>query len=78
MNSAKTITITTAIELDTAHCKKIVAAVEKKLKCSFSSVKTVVNDGIIGGIKITIDNTEYDGSIKGKLDKVYQQMRKNS
>lgn len=73
-----TLRLTTAVELTSTHRKKIIAAIQKKTGTPFSEIRETVDPTVIGGIKITLGNTEYDGTIKGKLHKVYQEMSTQS
>lgn len=77
MKSSHIITITTAVKLTPAHLNKTVAAIEKKTGKKATEVKAITDESLIGGIKVAINNTEYDNTVKGKLASVHQAMLKN-
>lgn len=64
--------VTTAIELTAEQRKKIKAAVEAKF--GPSTLVEAVDPSIIGGIKIVTGSRELDGTIKGKLNRLRNQI----
>lgn len=64
------IDIYTALELDSKQVK----ALEKKYKQQYNKSrirsKIIVDESLIGGIKVVIGDKVYDGSIKGQLEKL--------
>ena len=64
------VVVTTAVPLNDAQRKSISAALSEKT--GSSNYTEVVDPNIIGGIKVLIGSTEYDGTLKGKLTKLKQ------
>ena len=69
-----TVTVTTALELSKAQEEVISTAVKKKYAVSSVTIEKVVNPSVIGGIKVTINSVEFDGTVQGKLAKVRSQL----
>lgn len=69
-----TVTVSTATALSAAQEKEIVAAVKEKHSVSSVTIEKVVDPNLIGGIKLTIDSVEYDGTVRGKLAKLTSQL----
>ncbi|WP_374723646.1 F0F1 ATP synthase subunit delta [Calidifontibacillus erzurumensis] len=46
----------------------------KKIGKSELRIKNIVDNSLIGGIKLRIGNTIYDGSVKGKLERIERQL----
>lgn len=78
MKSILKVTATSAIELTPKQADLIVKAVEKK---NTSGVKVelvqVVDETIIGGIKITIGSEQIDATVATKLARLHTQLREN-
>lgn len=68
------VTVSTATELSSAQEKEIVAAVKQKHSVSSVTIEKVVDPTLIGGIKLTINSVEYDGTVAGKLTKLKSQL----
>ncbi|PIY79387.1 MAG: hypothetical protein COY81_03165 [Candidatus Pacebacteria bacterium CG_4_10_14_0_8_um_filter_43_12] len=66
------IQVTTAIELSANQRVKIRSALEKKY--GSVAISEVIDQKIIGGVKIVADSKEYDATIKGKLARLKQQL----
>jgi len=66
--------VVTAVELTTAERKKIEEIVDKKVGPAEYNI--VVDPSVLGGIKIVLDNQEYDGTLKGKLQTLRQVLLK--
>lgn len=72
------VTATSAIELTPKQADLIVKAVEKKnAKGVKVELVQVVDESIIGGIKITIGSEQIDATIATKLAKLHTQLREN-
>lgn len=69
-----TVTVTTAVELSSAQEKTIVTAVKKKHDVSSVTIEKVVDPSVIGGIKLTVNSVEYDGTVAGKLARAKSQL----
>lgn len=69
------VVVTTAVPLSDSQRKKIASAIEKKLGASEFEEK--IDPSIIGGLQILIDDEEYDGTIRGKLQKLRSTMLEN-
>jgi F-type H+-transporting ATPase subunit delta len=65
----KTVEIESAQEIDESMIHKI-----KKIFGADSEISQVVNRDILGGIKIKVDDTVYDASIKTQLHKLKQSL----
>lgn len=65
-----TAVVTTAVPLTTDQRKKLQAAIEKKY--GSVALQEVVDDSVIGGIKVMVGSSELDATIKGKLDRLKQ------
>ena len=63
-----TATVTAAVKLTPDQKKKIKQAIEK----THGSIEysEVIDEKVIGGIKIRVGSEEYDGTIQTKLDKI--------
>jgi len=68
------VSVVTAVELTTAERKKIEEIVDKKVGPAEYNI--VVDPSVLGGIKIVLDNQEYDGTLKGKLQTLRQVLLK--
>ena len=66
------ITITTAQKLDTAQLQELKKLVESKV--GEAEYKQVVEPSVLGGLKITIGNQEFDATLSGKLKKLESQL----
>ncbi len=64
-----TVVITTAVPLSSAQLEHIKKAVDKKYGKG-SKYHVTVNPAIIGGVQITIDSRQLDGSAKYKFSQL--------
>lgn len=64
------VTVTTAVPLTDAQRKTIATALEKKV--GSAEFKQVVDPSVLGGVKIVVGSTEYDGTVEGKLVRLKQ------
>ncbi len=69
------IAVTTAVALDEKDVESIKTSFEGKLNKSIR-IKTDVEAGLIGGIKVQIEDTIYDASIKAQLKSLRNEMMK--
>ena len=69
-----TVTATSAIEFTKGQVEIIEKAVKDKYKVSSVTIEKVVNPNVIGGVKLTINSVEYDGTVQGKLAAVKSQL----
>ncbi|MCA9369352.1 MAG: F0F1 ATP synthase subunit delta [Pseudomonadales bacterium] len=69
-----TITVATAITLSSSQEKAIEKAVKEKRNVSSVTIEKIVDPKLIGGIKLTINSVEYDGTVAGKLAKLKSQL----
>lgn len=61
------VTITTSEPLTNSQRKKLTSKLEEKLTDAFQ-LKEVVDDKVIGGLRLTIGSLEYDGTIRKSLN----------
>jgi F0F1-type ATP synthase delta subunit len=64
------VVVTTAVPLSTEQREKIKTALEEKIG-SLEYIENV-DKTVIGGIKLLVGSKEYDGTIKGKLNRLKQ------
>ncbi len=69
-----TVIATSALELTKVQVETISTAVKKKYDVSSVTIEKVVNPALIGGIKLTINSVEFDGTVQGKLAKIRSQL----
>jgi F-type H+-transporting ATPase subunit delta len=69
----KTAEITTAIKLSQKESKEVINAIEKQFKASVE-LKQKVNEDIIGGLIIEIDNKQLDLSVAHYLNRLKKEM----
>lgn len=63
------ILIESAVKLDAKELSSLEAVLKKKVDGKFS-VENVVNESILGGLRVTINGQRFDASVKGKLEQV--------
>lgn len=63
-------TVYSARALSEEEQKEIVSVFTKKLNLQTLKIKNIADPSVIGGLKIKVGNTVYDGSIKGKLERI--------
>ncbi len=68
------VTVTSAVELTSAQEKALAQAVKKKRNVSSVTIEKVVDPSVIGGLTVTIDSVEFDGTVAGKLEKIKSQL----
>ncbi len=76
MKQQPVIQVTTAQTLTAALKKKVSSAIEKKFGAT--AVEFAVEPSLIGGVKLTVNSAEYDGSVRGKLAQLKQQLLASS
>ena len=69
----QTVTVTSVVELSKAQLEHIKKAVEKKYGKSVK-VETVVDESLLGGLRITAGSHQLDASVKTQLDTVRKQL----
>ncbi|MGM9988844.1 MAG: F0F1 ATP synthase subunit delta [Bacillaceae bacterium] len=62
--------VTTVRPLTQEEQGALIEVFAKKVNKKTLRVRNIVNPDILGGVKIRIGNTIFDGSLKGKLDKI--------
>lgn len=67
--------VTTAVPLSAEQRKKIQAALESKL--GSMDYTELVDEEVIGGIKLLVGSKEFDGTIQGKLSRLKQVLLQN-
>ncbi len=67
------VTVTSALKLSASQVEKIKKAVEKKYGKD-ATYQFIVDASILGGVIVTVNSRQLDGSIKTKLDKVKQEL----
>lgn len=72
-HSNMNVTITSAIELSAAQRKTLVTALEKKYGNSLT-IEEIVNENLIGGVRVTVGSRQLDASVRGKLHKLESQV----
>lgn len=73
-DKAETAKITTAFKASQQEIDKLQQSLERHYQCAMK-VKTAVDPALIGGALIEIGDTVIDGSIKGKLAKLQQELQ---
>lgn len=69
-NEVATATVYSVRELSEAEKTEIEESFKKKLNKQSVAINNIVDPSIIGGLKIRVGNTIYDGSISGKLNRM--------
>ncbi|MBP7768419.1 F0F1 ATP synthase subunit delta [Candidatus Woesebacteria bacterium] len=69
------VVITTAVPVTDAQRKIIKEKIESKM--GPQTFEEIVDPSVVGGIKILIGSKEYDGTVKGKLQRLEQLMLQN-
>lgn len=70
MHSTLTVTATTALELSAEQKKIIEKAIKEKYSVTEVTVENTIDPTCIGGIKLSVNGTEYDSTVTGKLNQV--------
>ncbi|GAE92502.1 ATP synthase delta chain [Gracilibacillus boraciitolerans JCM 21714] len=73
-NGIKQATVFSVRALTDAEKEEISQVFTKKLNVKELKIDNQIDPEIIGGVKIKVDNTIYDGSVKGKLDRLERQI----
>lgn len=71
------ITVTTAITLSKSQLEALTKALKKKYG-SKTSIETIVDEAVIGGIKVTAGSEQLDGTLKHKLNVIKTQLHQSS
>ncbi|MEM6514894.1 MAG: ATP synthase F1 subunit delta [Bacteroidota bacterium] len=69
-------TVTTAVPLDSALEKKVMAKV-KELTGKNAELKKIVDEDILGGFILRVGDTQYDASVANKLEKLKREFTLN-
>ncbi|WP_208590739.1 F0F1 ATP synthase subunit delta [Gracilibacillus suaedae] len=72
----KEATVYSVRALSDAEKEEIENVFTKKLNVKALKINNHVDPSVIGGVKIKVGNTVYDGSVKGKLDRLERQIRR--
>ncbi|WP_163580482.1 F0F1 ATP synthase subunit delta [Gracilibacillus saliphilus] len=72
----KEATVFSVRALSDAEKEEIENVFTKKLNVKTLKINNHVDPSVIGGVKIKVGNTVYDGSVKGKLDRLERQIRR--
>ncbi len=73
MSKSIVLTVTSASALDAAQKKEVVSLVEAKLGKNVD-YQYVVDAKVLGGIKLTLGNQEFDATLQGTLKKLEPQV----
>lgn len=68
------VTAITSVEMDDEGKKKLAKALENKLNKTVK-LKNVVDEDVIGGVLLKIENKIVDGTIKGQLEEIEKAMK---
>lgn len=69
------VTITSAFEVTKQQLEKLTASIEKKF--NIKAAPTIkIDPSLIGGVRIQMGDKVYDASLKGKLDRLKNHLRK--
>ena len=72
-NESKEIAVATVYSvraLSEEEKQQLAAVFSKKLSLKTLKINNVIDASVIGGIKLKVGNTVYDGSVKGKLERI--------
>lgn len=64
--------IYSAFETSKENIDKVVAKLSRKYNFTANPVNVIIDESLIGGIKVVFDSIVIDGTIKGKLKKIKQ------
>lgn len=70
-----TATVVTAVEMPVEASQRLEAAL-RNIAGRIVDVKTVVDPGLLGGIKVKLGSVVYDGSIKGQMENLREELMK--
>jgi len=73
-NGIAAATVYSVRELSEAEKEKLQASFKKQFNKESVAINNVVDPSIVGGLKIRVGNTIYDGSISGKLNRIKNQL----
>jgi len=65
--------VETASELDSEACSKLVANLKKKYSNDLAT-EFMVNPQLLGGMRIQVGSDVWDGSVRGRLERLQQQL----
>ena len=65
----KTVVLTTAHEINKKQKENIIALIKKEIKSEIELTE-LINEDIIGGFVLRIDDTQYDSSVRSELKKI--------
>lgn len=66
------LTIYSAFETSKENIEKITKTLSKKYNFIADPVEIIIDNSLIGGIKVVFDSIVIDGTLKGKLKKIKQ------
>jgi len=69
-NGIAAATVYSVREISDDEKEKIAASLKKQLNKKSISIVNIVDPSLLGGIRIRVGNTIYDGSIRGKLNRI--------
>lgn len=73
--STKTLVIESVIYLDEDQKMLLTEKMEKKFSCHFRPVN-IINKDLIGGVRIRVDDTVIDGSVRNRLNMIEEYLTK--
>ena len=65
--------VESAVKLDAKEMTALEMLLKKKVSGKFV-IQNIVNEEILGGLRVTIGSKRIDASLKGKLDQVKKQL----
>ncbi len=77
LNNVQQAVVTTAIPLDAA-LEKVILAKVKELTGSEASLKNVIDDSIIGGFVLRVGDLQYDASVSRNLNRLKRELKDNT
>jgi F-type H+-transporting ATPase subunit delta len=72
-NKRLEVTLTSAVELDPAVVKKVGAEIERQTKRTID-LRSEVDEGILGGLRLRVGNMVLDASLRNKLEKLRKEV----
>lgn len=66
--------VTTAVPISAAQRQKLVKSLEKKFSGQEIKLEEIVNESIVGGLKLTVGSREIDASIASQLTQLKEQL----
>jgi F-type H+-transporting ATPase subunit delta len=72
-NKRLEVTLTSAVELDPAVVEKVGAEIERQTKRTID-LRSEVDEGILGGLRLRVGNMVLDASLRNKLEKLRKEV----